>query len=170
VPLPFRRVFADPAAWIYERPDPLPRLFLPARAVSLRGGAWVEWLDRNPDFARRALVLSQEKELSWRADHPRASRISVSIPEPEHVQARGHFDESRLVASSVFQDGHWLLLANGERRPTFFANGPFVAAWVPAGEQQIDLLYRPRLFVAGCVLAALALAAAAAWWVPRPDR
>lgn len=168
VPLPFQRVFADRVAWIYERPHPLPRLFLPARAVSLRGGSWVEWLDRNPDFARRALVLSGDVETSWRADHPRASQISVSIPEPEHVQARGHFDESRLAASSVFQDGHWIFLANGGRRPTVFVNGPFVGAWVPGGEQRIDLLYRPRLFVAGCVLAALALAAAAAWWVPRP--
>lgn len=168
VPLPFRRVFADPFAWIYERPHPLPRLFLPARAVSLRGGSWVAWLERNPDFARRALVLSGEGETSWRASRPRASRLDVAIPEPEHVHGRGRLTEPRLVASSVFQDGHWLLLAGGERRPTVLANGPFVAAWVPAGEQRIDLLYRPRVFVAGCGLAALALAAAAAWWVPRP--
>jgi hypothetical protein len=84
------------------------------------------------------------------------------------VHARGRLAEPRLLASSVYQDGHWLLLVNGIRHETVIADGPLVAAWLPAGRQRIDLLYRPRIFILGCVLAALALAAAAAWWVPRP--
>jgi hypothetical protein len=52
--------------------------------------------------------------------------------------------------------------------PTTFADGPFLAAWLPAGEHDLRFVYRPRRFVAGCVLAALALAVAAAFWVPRP--
>ncbi|HEV7518808.1 MAG TPA: hypothetical protein VGR07_21120, partial [Thermoanaerobaculia bacterium] len=48
------------------------------------------------------------------------------------------------------------------------ADGPFLAAWLPAGEHRLDLVYRPRTFLPGCLLAALALAAAALWWVPPP--
>ncbi len=170
--IPFKLAFRHPAGWIYERPRPLPRLFLPARAAVFRGrGSWVDWLERNPDFARRALVQSSPgQERNWRAHPRRRSSLEVHLPEPAHLRARGHFAEPRLLASSVYQDGHWHLLAAGERRPTVLANGPFLAAWLPAGEQRIDLIYRPGIFVAGCLLAALAVAAAAAWWVPRPER
>jgi len=171
-PLPLPLVFAHPAGWIYERPHPLPRLFLPARAVVYRSGSWVDWLDRNPDFARRALVQAGPgpENDDWMASRPRKSSLEISLPEPAHVRAVGHFAEPRLLASSVYQDGHWHLLAGGERRATVLANGSFVAAWLPAGEQRIDLVYRPGIFVIGCLLAALALAAAAAWWVPVPRR
>jgi hypothetical protein len=169
IPLPFEPAFRHPTGWIYKRPHPLPRLFLPARAVVHRGGSYLEWLDRNPDFSRRALVqASLGREKNWKATHPRRSSLEVELPEPARVRARGRLAEPRLLASSVYQDGHWRLLAGGEPRPTVLANGPFVGAWLPAGEQRIDLLYRPRVFVAGCLLAAFALAAAAAWWVPVP--
>jgi hypothetical protein len=162
-------VFQDPAGWIWERPRPLPRLFLPARAVRLDGGSWLEWLARNPDFGRRALVAEVPgRRPSWRARRPRASRLALSFPEPTHVQGRAVLAERRLLASSLFQDGHWRLLADARLRPVILANGPFVAAWLPAGTWRIDLLYRPAAFVAGCVLSALAIAWAAAWWVPRP--
>lgn len=170
-PLPFRLAFQDTEAWIYERPRPLPRLFLPARAVVYRGGNWADWLERNQNFSQRALVApSAERNASWRARHPRQSSLGFSLPEPAHVHVQAHLAEPRLLASSVYQDGHWRLLVNGERRKTVLANGPFVGAWLPEGEQRVDLLYRPGVFVAGCVLAALALAAAAAWWVPAPRR
>ena len=169
LPLPLTLVFRHPAGWIYERPGPLPRLFLPARAVVYHGGSWVDWLERNPDFGRRALVQpSPEAEGDWMASRPRKSSLEISLAEPAHTRAQGHLFEPRLLASSVYQDGNWHLLIDGERLPTVLANGPFVAGWLPGGERRIDLLYRPRIFVAGCLLAALALTAAAVWWVPRP--
>jgi membrane protein YfhO len=167
--LPWAPVFRHPAGWVFERPRPLPRLFLPARAVGYRGGSWADWLEGNPDFSRRALVENgSDLGKVWRASRPRKSRLEVSLPEPARVHALGRLAEPRLLASSVYQDGHWHLLADGESRPTVIANGPFVAAWLPAGEQRIDLLYRPRIFVFGCLLAALAMSAAAGWWVPAP--
>ncbi len=59
---------------------------------------------------------------------------------------------------------------DGERHPTLVANGPFVAAWLPAGERAVELLYRPRGLVAGALLAAGALAAALVLWLPRPGK
>jgi hypothetical protein len=167
--LPFKRVLQDPAGWIYERPWCLPRLFLPERAVAWRGDAWWDWLEENRDFAKRSLVqFIPGHGDDWRARWPRQSGLDLSLPEPEHVHARVRLAEPRLLASSIFQDGHWHVLAAGRRWPAVLADGPLVAAWLPAGEQRVDLVYRPGLFVAGCVCAALALAAAALWWVPMP--
>lgn len=171
VSLPLRLAFKHPAAWIYERPRALPRLFLPEAAKIHRGDDLAQWLDGNPDFAARALVQqSPERQRDWRSRASGASALPVSLPEPAHVDARALFLERRLLASSVYQDGHWRLLVDGEPAPTLYANGPFIAAWLPPGDWDLDLLYRPAVFVLGCVLAALALAAAVAWWLPPPSR
>jgi hypothetical protein len=169
VELPLKLVFQDPSGWIYERPRYLPRLFLPDRAVAYQGDDWWDWLEANRDYALRALVESIPGGAEdWRASRPEASSLELSLPEPEHVQAQAHLAEPRLLASSVLQDGHWQVLAAGKRRRNVLVNGPLAGVWLPAGDRQVDLLYRPGSFVAGLVLAALALAAAAAWWVPPP--
>jgi hypothetical protein len=169
VSLPLRLAFKHPAAWIYERPRPLPRLFLPEAVKIHRGDDLAQWLDGNPDFAARALVQqSPERHRDWRSRAIGASALPFSLPEPARVDARALFLERRLLASSVYQDGHWRLLVDGEPAPSLYANGPFVAAWLPPGDWEVDLLYRPAVFVLGCLLAALALAAALAWWVPPP--
>ncbi|HBL27112.1 MAG TPA: hypothetical protein DD490_09785, partial [Acidobacteria bacterium] len=78
--------------------------------------------------------------------------------------------EPRLLASSIFQDRHWHLLVDGRRVPTTLANGPLVAAWLPAGRHELELLYRPWSHLVGCALAALALALACGLWLPPPRR
>ncbi len=169
VRLPLRLAFKHRAAWVYERPRPLPRLFLPEAAKIHRDDDLAQWLESNLDFAARALVQeSPERQRDWRSRASGASALLLSLPEPAHVDARALFLERRLLASSVYQDGHWRLLVDGEPAPIVYANGPFLAAWLRPGDWEVDLLYRPAVFVLGCVLAALALAAAAAWWVPPP--
>lgn len=85
-----------------------------------------------------------------------------------HVSAGFEAGPGAVLASSVAQDGGWRLLADGERLPAAWGDGPFVTAPLPAGTRRIDLLYRPAGWLAGCVAAALALAAATARWVPPP--
>lgn len=55
-------------------------------------------------------------------------------------------------------------MAGGRELPLAFANHAFLAFEAPAGEQEIDLFFRPRSFEVGLAVScacALALAAAA---------
>jgi hypothetical protein len=168
LPRPLRPVFRHPSGWVYERPGALPLLFLPSRAVPFQGGNWQRWLDKNPDFAARALVQLTPGGGKWRAGNPGSSTLQLLDIQPTEVRARAALSEPRLLASSLFQDGNWRLLVDGQPREIIAANGPFVAAWLEPGEREVELVYRPRSFVVGCLLSAFALAMAAAWWVPRP--
>jgi hypothetical protein len=120
----------------------------PYRLVSRRGGAWV-WQNRE---ARSRIFLSDP------------SALELGEIRAAELRARFHLPQPQLLASSIYQDGNWKLVAGGARRPTTLANGPFVAAWLPAGDSDLALLYRPGSFVAGLAVTALALAAGAAFW------
>ncbi|HUP42030.1 MAG TPA: YfhO family protein [Thermoanaerobaculia bacterium] len=76
--------------------------------------------------------------------------------------------EARLLASGIYQDGGWRVLADGRPVPAVITNGTLVGAWLPAGELRVELLYRPPGFVAGCLAGALALALLLAVAVPPP--
>ncbi|MEA2564360.1 MAG: hypothetical protein QOH06_5864 [Acidobacteriota bacterium] len=168
LPGPLRPVFRHPSGWVYERPGALPLLFLPSRAVPFAGGNWQRWVDKNPDFAERALVQRTPGGGKWRAREPEASSLQLIEVQPAQLRARTVLSEPRLLASSILQDGNWRLLVDGQPREIIAANGPFVAAWLEPGEREVELVYRPTSFVVGCLLSALALSTAAAWWVPRP--
>jgi len=90
------------------------------------------------------------------------------VPEPRPVRSLA----GGRLETSIFQDGHWSVFADGHRLPLEPADGPFVAARLPAGARKVDLVYRPGSFVLGCVLAALGLAvgATALIAVPPPAR
>ncbi|HEX4496244.1 MAG TPA: hypothetical protein VIE43_11305 [Thermoanaerobaculia bacterium] len=120
------------------------------------------WIYQNPD-ALPFLYYSPQ------APGPETSGLDLGTIEPEWLRARARLPRVRLLASSLYQDGNWKLLVGGGRRPTTLANGPFLAAWLPPGEADLDLLYRPGSFLAGLAVAALALAAGAALWAPWPQ-
>ncbi|HYO15381.1 MAG TPA: hypothetical protein VE685_19470 [Thermoanaerobaculia bacterium] len=164
-----RPVFRDGRTIVLQRRRVLPRLFLPAAAEMSDETDWSAWLARNRSFANRALVRSPPgRSGRWSAASPDGSKLDLLSLRPAHLVASGSLAEDRLLASSVYQDGGWRLLVDRRPRETVLANGPFVAAWLPAGEQRVDLLYRPPAFVAGMALAALALAAAIVVSTPLP--
>ena len=163
-----RPVFRDARTIVLQRSRALPRLFLPRTAEVADGTDWTAWLARNRSFANRALVRpSSERPAAWSAASPDGSKLDLTSLRPAHLAALGSLAEERLLASSVYQDGGWRLLVDGRPRETVLANGPFVAAWLPAREHRVDLLYRPPAFVAGMALAALALTALIVAVVPR---
>ncbi|HEV8578028.1 MAG TPA: hypothetical protein VGX68_03005 [Thermoanaerobaculia bacterium] len=100
----------------------------------------------------------------------RSAAGHVAIPrfEDAWITARIRLEGGQRLASSLYQDGGWRLLVDGRRLPTAVSQGAFLAARLPAGSWRVDLLYRPRAFLWGCVLAAVGLAAGAA--ALRPER
>jgi hypothetical protein len=162
-----RAAFHDPTGRIFERERVLPRLFLPGSAESAGTKPWPSWLAANPDFAARALLLSAtDRPVAWTAARPADSTLEILALEPARLAARARLAEQRLLASSVYQDGGWHLLLDRRPHPVLLADGPFVAAWLPAGEHRVDFVYRAPRLMAGLGAAALALAAMAAWLVP----
>lgn len=160
LPKPYRLSFRQGGVWVYQNREALPLLFLPAAAAPCPGPGWSDCTAEITDFGERAAVRTG----SWAVANPEASRLDYGDVQLGDLRARARLAEPRLLASSIYQDGNWKLLLGGIRRPTTLANGPFVAAWLPAGEAELALLYRPGSFAAALAAAALALAAGAAFW------
>ncbi|HKH48090.1 MAG TPA: hypothetical protein VKM72_25810 [Thermoanaerobaculia bacterium] len=137
-------------------------------------GELPEWgRPRNPLYGRlgvRYILTGPEETLRppLRLAFSDATARIWEVPEPRPVRSLA----GRRLETSIFQDGHWSVFADGVRMPPEPADGPFVAARLPAGARKVDLVYRPGSFVLGCVLAALGLAvgATALIAVPPPAR
>lgn len=168
VPGPWALVLRDASGWVWERERALPRVFLPHAALPCPAGdAWSQCTEPIENFNREAAVRPAR---SWAAAAPRASGLVLLDLRSTWLRARAGLAEPRLLASSIYQDGGWNVLRDGARQAPVEANGPFAAAWLPAGEARIDLLYRPPGFLAGMLLAAAALAAVAALWMAPPGQ
>jgi hypothetical protein len=169
LPGPWKLVLRDPAGWVWERPRSLPRIFLPHAALACPEG--VAWSDCTKPIRNYRRETALRSDAPWSAAAPRASELELLAFRPAWLRARAHLTERRLLASSLYQDGGWYVLRDGEPQSPVLANGPFVAAWLPAGNAAgttVDVIYRPKGFLAGMLLAALALALAGALWVRRP--
>jgi hypothetical protein len=97
-----------------------------------------------------------------------AGKVRLQSLAADHLQAQASLSREAAVSTSIYQDGGWRMLRNGVICSPTDADGPFVAARLPAGSWQVDLIYRPGAFVWGCVLAALALAVGAAVFTAPP--
>ena len=114
LPPPLRPVFRHSSGWIYERPGALPRLFLPVRVQIFRGTGWQDWLEKNPNFAIRALVLSAPRNRNWRARAPQASRLEILVIEPARIRVRARLQERRPLG--VKRPAGRQLASGGPRR------------------------------------------------------
>lgn len=141
----------------------------PRNALYRRLG--VRYILTGPDEVLRPplrQVLSDATARLWEVPNPRPllslEPADGSQPETRKTQEpqwlRAEIDPAgeRRLETSVFQDGHWRVLADERPLLPEVTNGPFVAARLPAGARVVDLVYRPGSFVLGCLLAALGLA------------
>ncbi len=156
--------------WIFERPNPLPRLFLPATALGAEGRVFhkVSAIENFADFAMVDRWPLGQKD--WTSSRPEASTLEIVKLDATRVRARAHLGEQRLLASSIFQDGGWRLLVDGEPAQVCRTNGAFVGAWLEPGDHELELIYRPPGFLVGCLLAALALVTGFVYFTPPPKR
>lgn len=98
-------------------------------------------------------------------------RLSIPLLDAQRLTARVRSASAPArLGSNLYQDGGWRLLVDGRPHPAARADGVFLAADLPGGERRLDLLYRPISFLIGCLIAALGLAAGAAWLVPHKKR
>ena len=135
-----------PAPW-------LPRLADPSGWVYRRLGVWPRL------YTARAGV-----------GRPLPGGLLVTSFGDDEVAARAKVaNQDTELAGSLYQDGGWRLLFDGRRAPAppprRLLEAPLTG---PGGELRVDLLYRPRGFVAGMLAAALACAAAIACLAPGP--
>ena len=163
--------YRDSTLWIYEHPRPRRGLCLPPAATIYRGrrlGRLVpptarlrpHGRGRPPRCPARAAAVARQTGC--------ARRVQRRAPEPARWTAESRAPEPRLLVGSIYQEGGWRLLVDGRPHPTMLANGPLFGAWLPEGAHSLELLYRPRGLLAGCLLAALALAGGIAGLMPPP--
>lgn len=138
-PEPARAVFHDATAWICELPGPRTSLFL-APPPADGGGV-------------RITAFGPDRVSAWVAAPPAGG--------------------SALLASTIYQDGGWHAEVDGIPRPPARALGPFAATRLTGNSrsrpvQRVELVYRQAGHLAGCLLAALALALGAVSWCPPP--
>ncbi len=91
-------------------------------------------------------------------------RLALAASAPSHYSLDLSTAGPTRLGSTLFQDGAWRLLLDGHPIAGH-PEAPFVGENLPAGARRLDLLYRPR-WLAGFPIAALALALAAARWLP----
>jgi hypothetical protein len=190
---PWRLRLADPSGWVYRLDDPWPRLYATVRAGGepLPGGLRLaivedEWIvaRARTDGRGEMLAGSVYQDGCWRllaegrrAPPPPAGRLlAVPLPAarlPVAQPAAAQLPAAQLPAArrpasrplTAALPGAPPVatsLAGDEAR----VRGP--ARPAGAGELRLDLLYRPRGFIAGLLAAAVAVAVAIALWSPRP--
>ncbi|HVS16109.1 MAG TPA: YfhO family protein [Thermoanaerobaculia bacterium] len=165
---PLRAVFRGNLT-VWERPAPINLVFLPNGARLPDGSGWRQ-LHEVQSFRQRVVVdhipetaVAGDAPRAWRSARPRENRVLSLEQTPARIRVTARLAAPALLASSLFQDGGWQVLVDGRRVERARVNGLFVGAWLPAGEHRVDLVYRPRGFVSGCLLASLAIVAWVAW-------
>lgn len=136
-----------PAYAIAENTRVIPRVFVP-RAIKTDIGALDSLRDIGTikDFQEQSVVEDRiaagfrpngPGTVTMNADHLGRLRLHV------RMQRAGW-----VIVANTFWRG-WHARSEGRRVKIHFANHAFIAVFVPAGEHEVRLVYRPRTFVIG---------------------
>ncbi len=177
VPAPWRPFAEGPGAIVYEDPGALERAFVPRRVrLNEPLGRLRRDMSAETDFADVAWI----GEEGHPAPHPHpeggAGQHANGPGRVTRVERRGlglrlevEMEGPGWVVVSQTAWKGWRAKTGGRELPLEIANQAFLAFHLSAGRHQVDLVYRPRSFVAGRAISlgaagALGLVLVAAWW------
>ncbi len=122
-----------------------------------------------------SLVFSDPTARIWEIQNPAPLLFAAGRPEPEARLAIERLSPASLriavppdlqkgawhLSSGILDEGGWRVRASGRLVETRRDLGALLAAEIPAGTERIEISYRPPGFLAGCLVAAVALLCAA---------
>jgi hypothetical protein len=140
---------------IAENSRALPRAFIPRTVIC--GVDALQAMTTETDFAARAWLRGD----CGATETPNGTGVVRTIRKtPAHLALRVQTSAPGWVVVTESAWRGWRATdAAGKRLPLRRANHAFLAFHVPAGETAVDLVYRPRSFVLGAAISAVALAA-----------
>ena len=141
---------------IAENARALPRAFIPKTIIC--GVDALQAMTTETDFAARAWLRG---DCAGATETPNGTGVvKTTRRTPAHLAINVKTDApSWVVVTESAWRGWRATDAAGKRLPLRRANHAFLAFHVPAGETAVDLVYRPRSFVIGAAISAVALAA-----------
>jgi hypothetical protein len=123
---------------------------------------------------QRALTLDEGPVAQARVEDPRAGQIAAVRWTPNRIELDVDLRSSAVVSVNENWNEHWRSELRGDARAEVVRVGPKLArdkdggrlgARVPAGRYTVAFVYRPRSFVVGLVVSALAIPLALAAWI-----
>jgi hypothetical protein len=134
--------------YIYRNTDVLPRVSAPhaVQAVPDDAALYAALTQRSTqELASTALVVKSEVPAAV-ADEPTGLRTtikSVTTVRGDHLAIATDSEASGLIVVSNSFSPYWQASAEGSALPIFPVYRAFIGIWVPPGEHQIHLRYRP---------------------------
>lgn len=172
VPAGWREVRIDRGSRLLENERALERIFVP-RHVEVTGASAIEIVDRMAalrDFRELAYVTARERR-GLSANGPGSIRVDSYSPGGAYAFTATMQNDGWVVISECSWKG-WRASVDGARVPLHRANAAFLALFLPAGDHDVRLVYRPTSFIRGraisfATLGALVVFGIARWAVRR---
>jgi hypothetical protein len=142
-------------AYVYERPNALPRAWVAAQSEVLDDEAMLTRI-HEADFDPRATALL-ESALACGAE-PVESQVEFTRYEGNRVEARVQSGGGWLIFSEVYYPG-WRATLDGQPAQLVRADYVLRALCVPEGEHQVVMVYDPPLLKLGLAVTGLTLLA-----------
>ena len=164
------------AIYVHELDNPRPFAHLVYDAEILDSDAFAFALLRDPAFDPRttAILVRSADDAPLRLDlpdtPPAESRAHITQFDPEALTIDVSTPDNALLSLAHVDYPGWIATRNGEPTDILRAYGALSAVYVPAGEHQIQLHYRPLSFRIGAMLSAVtwgALLLGALMWIGR---
>lgn len=160
----FREVHRG-SAWVYENERALPRAYVVGRAVVVRPGEALRWLESGRWNPRAWATVEGDHTRSLPGGGGGDARLVVYEPDRVVVAVRAT-GPGLLVLADNWYPG-WRAWLDGEQVPVVRTNHTFRGVYVTAGEHVVEFRFRPTALalgaagsaVAGLVWVAFAMAA-----------